>query len=71
MSVLTLALDKEHADKTKEEISLLLDQEIDTFSNFMANIGDWKSVGALSNAERALIKTYLVQKLTGKLEGSK
>lgn len=71
MSALTLTLSTEHAGKTKEEISLLLDQEVENFSNYMANIGDWKSVGALSNAERALVKTYLVQKLTGKLEGSK
>lgn len=59
----------EHAGKSKEELSTLLDREVEDFSKFMSTIGDWKSVGPLSPPERALIKTYLVQKLTGKIEG--
>lgn len=59
----------EHSGKSKEELSVLLDQEVEDFSKFMATIGDWKSVGPLSPPERALIKTYLVQKITGKIEG--
>ena len=54
----------------REKISSLLDQEIEDFSNFMATIGDWRAVGPLSPPERALIKTYLVQKLTGKIDGT-
>lgn len=61
----------EHVGKPKEELLSLLDQEIEDFSKFMSTIGDWKSVGPLSPPERALIKTYLVQKVTGKLDGGR
>ncbi|TXH11773.1 MAG: hypothetical protein E6R04_00635 [Spirochaetes bacterium] len=57
-----------HALKSKEEVSKILDAEIDRFSNFMATIGDWKAAGPLSAPERTLIKTYLVHKLNGKLD---
>ncbi len=53
----------------REKLSTLFDQEIEDFSKFMSTIGDWRSVGPLSSPERALIKTYLVQKLTGKIDG--
>lgn len=62
---------EEHSGKKKEELLALLDREIDDFSNFMSTLGDWKSVGPLSPPERALIKTYLVHKVTGKLDGGK
>lgn len=70
MADLQLKLADEHATKTKEEISALLDAEVDRFSTFMDNLDDWKAKGALSKPERALIKTYLVQKLTGKIDGA-
>lgn len=63
-----VSLNEGHATKSKEEVSTLLDKEIDQFSNFMSTIGDWKSVGPLTAPERALIKTYLVQKITGKFD---
>lgn len=64
-------LDDSHASKPKEEISKILDEEINRFSNFMATIGDWKSAGPLTAPERALIKTYLVHKINGKLDKEK
>jgi hypothetical protein len=56
----------EHKDKPKEELSLLLDGEVDRFSKFMETIGDAKAAGALTPMERALIKTYLVHKSLGR-----
>lgn len=53
----------------KEKLSAIFEKEIDDFSKYMSTIGDWKSVGELSLSERALIKTYLVQKYTGKVDG--
>lgn len=44
-----------------------IDREVETFSAFMANLGDWRSAGPLNSAERAMIKSYLVARLTGKL----
>ena len=61
----------EHVGKTKEQLSALLDQELEDFSKFMATLGDWKSAGALTPEERALVKTYLVQKVNGRLDGGK
>jgi hypothetical protein len=61
----------EHQGKSREELSAILDREIEAFSQFMSTIGDWKSVGPLSPPERALIKTYLVHKVTGKIDGGR
>ena len=44
---------------------------VDDFSNFMATIGDWKAVGPLNPLERTLIKSYLVHKVNGKIDGGK
>lgn len=54
--------------KTKQEQSEALDREVDRYSMWLSNLVDPNSNGPLSNAERALLKTYLVQKLTGKLD---
>lgn len=64
-----LILADEHKNKTKEELSILFDQEIERFSKFMATLGDWRSLGPLNNGERMLLKTFLVQKYNGKLDG--
>lgn len=64
---LELKLTPEHDGKTKEEISALLDEEVERFSVWMENLSDWRAKGALSKPEKALVKTYLVQKLTGKI----
>ena len=61
----------EHSTKTKEELSMLLDKELEDFSKYMSTIGDWRAVGPLTHAEKALVKTYLVQKVTGKIDGGK
>lgn len=68
MKDVTVNLQDTHSQKSKEEISKILDGEIDRFSNFMATLGDWKSAGPLTAPERALIKTYLIQKINGKLD---
>ena len=68
MADLNLTLKTELAGKTKEELLVIIDQEVDRFSKWMATLADERARGALNNPERALIKTYLVQKLTGKLD---
>jgi len=65
MTKITLQLPSDIAAAPKEEISKLLDAEIDQFSEYMSSIGDWKTAGPLLPQERALIKTYLVQKVKG------
>lgn len=69
MPDLKLILDEQHSGKAKEEVLTLLDAEVDRFSTWMAALPDTRARGALSNPERALLKTYLVQKLTGKIDG--
>lgn len=62
--------DQKNLEIPREKLLNLFDQEIDDFSKFMSTIGDWRAVGPLNSPERALIKTYLIQKLTGKIDGS-
>lgn len=69
MPDLKLILDEQHAGKAKEEVLVLIDAEVERFSTWMAVLPDSRARGALSNPEKALIKTYLVQKLTGKIDG--
>jgi hypothetical protein len=61
----------EHANKPKEELLKLLDEEVETFSSYMETLSDWRANGALSAPEKALVKSYLVAKLTNKLDGDK
>lgn len=70
MADVILKLGDEHAGKTKEEILNLFEQEVDRFSAFMASLGDSRVSGHLIKQERHLLKTYLVQKFTGKIEGA-
>ncbi len=71
MKDIIVRVSEDHSGKTKEELLALFDKEIDDFSEFMSTIGDWKSVGALNPLERVLIKTYLVHKVNGKIDGGK
>jgi hypothetical protein len=45
----------------------LLDEEIERFSSYMAALPDSRAAGKLINPEKALLKTYLVAKIRGKL----
>jgi hypothetical protein len=45
----------------------LLDEDIERFSQYMASLPDSRAAGPLINPERALLKTYLVAKLRGKI----
>lgn len=67
---LTLKWSSEDELKSKDEQSVILDQEVELYSQWLAALPDSKAAGALNSSERALIKTYLVQKLTGKLGGA-
>jgi hypothetical protein len=69
MPDITLLLANSLEGKTKEELSTVFDQEVERFSQYMSNMGDWRSAGPLSKFERALIKTYLIQKFSGKIDG--
>lgn len=68
MPDLTLALVPEHQGKPKEQLLEILDREVERYSKWLAALPDERARGALSNPERALIKTFLVQKLTGKID---
>lgn len=68
---ITVQFSEAYEGKSKEELLSLLDHEVDDFSQFMSTLGDWRSVGPLNPPERALIKTYLVHKITGKIDGVK
>lgn len=52
---------------SKEEQSKVLDEEVEAYSQWLAALPDSRAAGAMNSAEKALIKTYLIQKLTGKL----
>lgn len=45
-----------------------LDREVERYSKWLAALPDERAKGALNNPEKALIKTYLVQKLHGKID---
>ena len=71
MKDLIVRFSDEHSNDDRKVLSKLLDQEIEDFSVFMSTLGDWKSVGPLNEMEKMLLKTYLVHKLTGKIDGGK
>ncbi len=54
--------------KSFKEQSDALDREVERYSKWISNLSDSRVSGPLNNPERALIKTYLIQKLTGKLD---
>jgi hypothetical protein len=51
----------------KEEMLKEIEIDVERFSNFMASLEDWRARGALNNPEKALLRTYLIQKLQGKI----
>jgi hypothetical protein len=55
---------------SKEQLSELFDKEIEQFSKWMETMPDIKASGALIAPEKALLKTYLIRKLTGELDGT-
>jgi hypothetical protein len=61
-----VTLHSDHDGKSKEEVLTLLDAEVERFSIYMSQI-DSPARGALSNPEKALMKTYLVAKLRERL----
>lgn len=63
MADVTLKLSEGLEGKTKDELNKVLDDEVESFSKYMASLGDWKARGHLIASERALIKTYLIFKL--------
>lgn len=52
----------------REQLNALFDQEVEQFSIWMARLADPLARGALLPQEKALIKTYLVQKHQGALD---
>lgn len=68
MPDLVLKLSEELEGKTKEEKLVIFDKEVDRFSKWLERLNDPRANGPLSNPEKALLKTYLVQKYTGKLD---
>lgn len=67
MPDIILTLDAVHEQKSKEEKLKVFEEEVSRFSNWLANLSDFKAQGPLSNPERALLLTYLLQKYNGKI----
>lgn len=61
---------EDHSGKNREQLEPLIDAEVERFNRFMQQLPDWKSRGDLHKSEKALLKSYLVARLTGKLEGT-
>ncbi len=68
MKVLDVVWTPEKANASQEEKLKMIDEEVERYSTWLANLPDSRASGALNNPERALIKTYLVQKMNGKLD---
>jgi len=51
----------------KEEVLQEVDAEVEKFSTWMANLEDFRARGALNSPEKALLRTYLIQKFQGKI----
>jgi hypothetical protein len=63
-----VSLTIENSDKkSKEELLEEVNVEVEKFSNFLASLDDWRARGAMNNPEKALVRTYLLQKMQGKL----
>lgn len=69
MKDVVAGFESHHLGKSKEQLSKVLDAEVQRFSRYMESIADPNAKGPLSNPEAALVKSYLVAKLTGKLDG--
>jgi hypothetical protein len=54
--------------KDKAAQNEALDREVERYSKWLEVLPDERARGKLSNPEKALIKTYLVQKLSGKID---
>lgn len=67
MKDIVIKFTEEQDKKSKAEVSAVIDQEIEDFSQYMASIGNPLESGPLHPAERMLLKTYLVAKYTGKV----
>lgn len=67
MREIEVSFSGELATQGREPQESAIDREVESFSAFMSNLGDWRSAGPLNAAERALIKSYLVARLTGKM----
>lgn len=51
----------------KDELLKEVEEEVEKFSTWMANLEDFRARGALNNPEKALLRTYLIQKFQGKI----
>lgn len=69
MRELIVQFTEEHATKPRADLEKLVDLEVERFSTFMERLPDWKARGPLHISEKALIKSYLVAAVTGKLDG--
>lgn len=60
MDELLFVLSKNTEGLSKEELLKKMDEEVEKFSRYMANLPDSRARGALSNPEKALVKTFMV-----------
>ena len=63
-----VALTVDEAYRTKEQQLALFEKEVEQFSQWMAGLKHPLQQGALTQPERVLLLTYLVQKNAGTLD---
>lgn len=71
MKDVVLSISPEVEAPTKEELLKLFQREVEEFSNWMAELPDWKYAGPLMKQEKILLVTYLMQKHAGNLDAKK
>lgn len=57
--------------ESKAKWAAAIEEEVVSFSKFMGNLQDPMARGELEDFEMALVRSYLIAKLTGKLDGGK
>jgi hypothetical protein len=55
------------SEASKDEQLLFIEDEVNQFSHYLESLTDVKAQGPLNKPERALVTTYLVAKLRGKI----
>jgi hypothetical protein len=68
MADVTLTLDPKFERASSEDVLKMFDEEVERFSKFMEGLST-NMGGALIPQEKVLLKTYLVHKHRGRLNG--
>lgn len=66
-----LELDSGMEQTSDKDLNKVFEAEVDDFSKWMEGIPDYRKQGALTLAERALLKTYLKNKFSGNIDSKR